>query len=200
MGDLSGVGHINILSHVNSEILKGKMEAWADQRERITASECPILQDIDGDVAKVLSHHGLLPIEEIVTAIADFIPADDVKLCRKYLFESAKGVYYESLENEKPGTDRDPASQVMKRNHGACHPCTRCCAALPLYQWVCEYLSRGHLGSSTVPCSYPDTGFISKRNHQYWKWWAYIRQWYDTWWWTSRYGYITADNRAHWPL
>ena len=100
MGDLSGVGHIDILSHVNSEILKGKMEARADRRERITAGECPILQDIDGDVAEVLSHHGLLPIEEIVTAITDYIPADDFKLCRKYLFESAKGVYYESLENK----------------------------------------------------------------------------------------------------
>ena len=76
------------------------MESRADQRERITAGECPILQDIDGDVAEVLSHHGLLPIEEIVTAITDFIAADDVKLCRKYLFESAKGIYYESLENE----------------------------------------------------------------------------------------------------
>ena len=138
MGDLSGVGHINIFSHVNSEILKGKMEEWADQRECITASECPILQDIDGDVAEVLSHHGLLPIEEIVAAIADFIPADDFKLCRKYLFESAKGVYYESLENENQA---QTVTLHLKSRRGITARATRAWDVVQLFRYISGFVN-----------------------------------------------------------
>ena len=138
MGDLSGVGHINILSHVNSEILQVRMKARADQSERITAGECPILQDTDGDIAKVLSHHGLLPIEEIVTVITDFIPADDVKLCRKYLFESAKGVYYESLEYEN---QVQTVTLLLKSRRGITARATRAWDVVQLFRYISGFVN-----------------------------------------------------------
>ena len=96
------------------------------------------MQDIDGDVAEVLSYHGLLPIEEIVTAITDFIPADDVKLCRKYLFESAKGVYYEPLENENQS---QTVTLRLKSRRGITARATRARDVVQLFRYISGFVN-----------------------------------------------------------
>ena len=127
MSDLPCACHINTESHVNNEIIKRGLEAQAGWRECITACECPIRRDIDGYIAEILSHQGLLPIEEIVTIITGCIPADDIKLCRTYIFESARGRVLRIPGEWNPSTERDTMPQVTKRDDGACHLCMRCC-------------------------------------------------------------------------
>ena len=69
------------------------------RHKRSTSRECPILQDIDGLIATILAHNGLMPTEELVTAITDSVDSDDVKSCRVQLFGVARGLYHEMLSD-----------------------------------------------------------------------------------------------------
>ena len=70
-------------------------------QRRLTPRECPVLQDIDGGIAAVLAHDGLLPTEELVTALTDFIPAETDKSCRVPLFEVARSMYSEVVGKDE---------------------------------------------------------------------------------------------------
>ena len=84
---------------ISEQISRSKSIASGNFRKMITCRECPVLQDIDGDVATLLTHEGLLPTEEIVIALTDFIDIDTVRSCRTQLFDLAVGQLHESLSD-----------------------------------------------------------------------------------------------------
>ena len=47
------------------------MSSSTMRHRRLTPRQCPILQDIDGAIAAILVHDGLMPTEELVTALTD---------------------------------------------------------------------------------------------------------------------------------
>ena len=106
-------------------------------QRRLTPRECPVLQDIDGDVAAVLSHDGLLPTEELVTALTDFIPAETVKSCRLQLFEVARGIYSEAIGDGEQ-THTVPLRLKARRGATARASCAR--DLVKLFTYICGLL------------------------------------------------------------
>ena len=85
------------------------------RHRRLTPRECPILQDIDGDIAAILVHDGLMPTEELVTALTDFIPVDDVKSCRVQLFEVARGIFREMISDPEENSTQTVSLRLKSR-------------------------------------------------------------------------------------
>ena len=93
------------------------MSSSTMHHRRLTPRERPILQDSDGDIAAILVHGGLLPTEELVTALTDFIPADDVKSCRVQLFEVARGMFREMISDPEDNSTQT-VSLCLKSRKG----------------------------------------------------------------------------------
>ena len=106
-------------------------------QRRLTPCECPVLQDIDGDDAAVLSHDWLLPTQELVTALTDFIPSETVKSCRVQLFEVTRGIYSEAIgDGEQPHTV--PLRLKARRGATARASCAR--DPIKLFTYICGLL------------------------------------------------------------
>ena len=103
-------------------------------QRRLTPRECPVLQDIDGDIAAVLAHDGLLPTEELVTALTDFIPAESVKSCRVQLFQVARGIYSEAVAD---GEQSEAAPLRLKSRRGATARAACARDLVQLFKYIC---------------------------------------------------------------
>ena len=138
-----------LLNDINRQITISKMSSQGISQRQLTPRECPVLQDIDGDIAAVLAHDGLLPTEELVTALTDFIPAGDVKSCRVQLFEVARGLYSEVVSD---GGQQQSVPLRLKSRRGA--KAQSACARdlVQLFKYICGILSHFPLDTLAAPC------------------------------------------------
>ena len=117
--------------------------------KRLTSRECPILQDIDGLIATILAHNGLMPTEELVTAITDSVDADDVKSCRVQLFGVARGLYYEMLsDGDLPQT----VSFRLKSRRGVTARAACARDLVRLFQYISGLVTCFPMDTITAPC------------------------------------------------
>ena len=115
----------------------------------LTSRECPMLQDIDGLIATILTHNGLMPTEELVTAITDSVDADDVKSCRVQLFGIARGLYHEMLSD---GDLTQTVSFRLKSRRGVIARAACARDLVRLFQYISGLVTCFSMDTITVPC------------------------------------------------
>ena len=113
--------------------------------------EGPILQDIDGDIAAIFVHDGLMMTEELVTALTDFILADDVKLCRVQLFEVARGMFREMISDPEENSPQTVSLRLKScRGVTAGTACAR--DLVQLFKFISGLATRFPLDTIAAPC------------------------------------------------
>ena len=138
-----------LFSSIQRQILSSKMSSSSMCHKRLTSRECPILQDIDGLIATILAHNGLMPTEELVTAITDSVDADDVKSCRVQLFGVARGLYHEML------SDGDLTQTVyfrLKSRRGVTARAACARDLVRLFQYISGLVTCFPMDTITAPC------------------------------------------------
>ena len=115
----------------------------------LTSRECPMLQDIDGLIATILTHNGLMLTEELVTAITDSVDAVDVKSCRVQLFGIARGLYHEMLSD---GDLTQTVSFRLKSRRGVIAHAACARDLVRLFQYISGLVTCFPMDTITVPC------------------------------------------------
>ena len=85
-----------------------------------TPRECPIVQDIDWEIADILSRNKHLTVEEIGIILVDNIPEPALRECRSQLFDTARAIYHERTESSNsPGGEMCTLSLIQRRGQTA---------------------------------------------------------------------------------
>ena len=138
-----------LLKDIKRQIDFSRLSSKRMYQRRLTPRECPVLQDIDGDIAAVLAHDGLLPTEELVTAITDFIPTETVKSCRVQLFEVARSMYSEVVGKDEQA-QTVPLRLKSRRGVTARAACAR--DLVQLFTYICGLLPHFPLDTLAAQC------------------------------------------------
>ena len=106
-------------------------------------------RDIDGLIATILVHNGLMPTEELVTAIIDAVDSDDVKSCRVQLFGVARGLYHEMLSD---GDLTQTVSFRLKSRRGVTARAACARDLVRLFQYISCLVTCFPMDIITAPC------------------------------------------------
>ena len=72
--------------------------APSGSHEKDPLRNCTVLQDIDGDISRILQQLSCKSKQDVIKDLVENVDIKDLKECRKELYKSCVGVYDEQLE------------------------------------------------------------------------------------------------------
>ena len=100
----------------------------------ISCRQCPVLQDIDGDIAYVLAHSTARSTEETFTDLTNVAQLSQLQQVRNKMFHHAIGAF---IECEDPEGFLNDSQFKLKRRRGAKAAATTAMDIVQLFNYVC---------------------------------------------------------------
>ena len=132
----------NLHRSIGTMLLRSKNSVNPTDRAGLTARNCPVLQDINWDIAEVLKYKWNLPTEEVALTLVDRIEQDCLRECRDHMFHIARGQYLETLADIHTDVQEEPPIVLklkQRRGAAAAPACAR--DLIQLFHFICGITS-----------------------------------------------------------